>query len=97
MGNIHGYLRRLGKERYRDGFAQRHRGHQMRKVEFDYACPGKARHDALGRIAARWSLETYPGLLGRHPGVIAGVLYRDFAQPDDATVVVARLSLPQVA
>ena len=42
-------------------------------------------------IGARHDLTTYPGLLERHPALIAGVLYRDFARGrDDATVVVTR-------
>jgi anti-sigma regulatory factor (Ser/Thr protein kinase) len=40
-------------------------------------------------LAGRWSMATYPGLLRRHPAVIAGVLYRDSVRGrDDATVVV---------
>jgi anti-sigma regulatory factor (Ser/Thr protein kinase) len=39
----------------------------------------------------RWDLDAYPGLALRHPGIIAGTLFRDFARgTDDATVVVAR-------
>ena len=42
-------------------------------------------------IGSHWSLVNYPGLSGRHPGVIAGVLARDHRRGnDDATVVVAR-------
>ena len=42
-------------------------------------------------IGSHWSLDDYPGLLMKHPGEIAGVLYRDYAKPtDDATVMVAR-------
>jgi anti-sigma regulatory factor (Ser/Thr protein kinase) len=41
-------------------------------------------------LSARWTLSSYPGLQARHSGVIAAVLYRDFArQRDDATVMVA--------
>lgn len=40
-------------------------------------------------------LAPYPGLLQRDPGLVAGVLYRDFARRrDDATVVVARGRAP---
>jgi anti-sigma regulatory factor (Ser/Thr protein kinase) len=40
-------------------------------------------------LTSRTSTDAYPGLLKRHPTVIAGVLYRDFARGrDDATVVV---------
>src|SRR5262249_14279610 len=42
-------------------------------------------------IRSRWSLNDYPGLVRRHPGVIAGLLYRDFQRgEDDATVIVVR-------
>ena len=42
-------------------------------------------------ITTRLDLAANPGLLERHPGLVAGVLYRDFARGrDDATVVVAR-------
>lgn len=38
-----------------------------------------------------WDLNRYPGLLLRHPALIAGVLYRDFKRGrDDATVIVIR-------
>ena len=34
-----------------------------------------------------------PGLIGAHPSLIAGVIYRDFTRVrDDATVVVVRAS-----
>lgn len=40
-------------------------------------------------LTSRWTLDTYPGLLVRHPAIVAGVLYRDFLRGrDDATVVV---------
>ncbi|WP_375769942.1 ATP-binding protein/SpoIIE family protein phosphatase [Archangium gephyra] len=42
-------------------------------------------------LATQWRLDAYPGLLARHPSLVAGVLYRDFARGrDDATVLVAR-------
>ncbi|MDB6136584.1 MAG: serine/threonine protein kinase [Verrucomicrobiales bacterium] len=44
-------------------------------------------------ISSRWDLEKYPGLIRRHPGLVAGVIYRDHRhQHDDATVVVIRQS-----
>lgn len=40
-------------------------------------------------IAARWSLDMYPGLMRAHPALIAGVIYRDYGRDrDDATVLV---------
>lgn len=42
-------------------------------------------------ISTRWNLDAYPGLLSRHPSLIAGVLYRDFSRGrDDASVLVIK-------
>lgn len=41
-----------------------------------------------------WQVERYQGLLGKHPALIAGVLYRDFQRPnDDSTVIGLRTRL----
>jgi anti-sigma regulatory factor (Ser/Thr protein kinase) len=46
-------------------------------------------------LASRWSLAGEPGLLTRHPSLIAAVLYRDHSRRrDDVTVVVLRLEAP---
>jgi len=46
--------------------------------------------DGLG---SRWSLGDYPGLIMQHPGLVAGVLYRDHRRGrDDASVVALRLA-----
>jgi hypothetical protein len=40
-------------------------------------------------LTGRWTLDRYPGLLVRHPALVAAVLYKDFLRGrDDATVVV---------
>jgi anti-sigma regulatory factor (Ser/Thr protein kinase) len=42
-------------------------------------------------LTSRWTLDRYPGLIARHPMLIAGVLYRDFKRGrDDASAVVLR-------
>ena len=42
-------------------------------------------------LATRWAVEQYPGLASRHPGLLAGVLFRDFSRRrDDATILVSR-------
>lgn len=42
-------------------------------------------------ISTQWNLEQYPGLLSRHPALVAAVLYRDFGRrTDDTTVIVIR-------
>lgn len=40
-------------------------------------------------LATRWNLKDYPSLGSRHPGLIAGVLFRDFSRKrDDASILV---------
>jgi anti-sigma regulatory factor (Ser/Thr protein kinase) len=72
-------------------------GHNASKIG-DYTYPWPARGLLIMHsdgVATLRQLEAYPGLLERDPGVIAGVLYRDFGRRrDDATVVVARGSAP---
>ncbi|MBC7464878.1 MAG: SpoIIE family protein phosphatase, partial [Bdellovibrio sp.] len=42
-------------------------------------------------ILGRWNLSVYPGILRKHPSILAGVLFRDFARcNDDATILVIR-------
>ncbi len=62
---------------------------------FSYAWPKNA---ALvmssDGLKSQWKLSRYSGLLERHPGLVAGVLYRDYARTtDDVTVLVVRSSL----
>ena len=68
-------------------------GHIMRRMQqFDFPLPTNAlllfHSDGL---ATHWDLADYPGLAGRHPGIIAAVLYRDHERGrDDVTVLVVR-------
>ncbi|UCD59092.1 MAG: SpoIIE family protein phosphatase, partial [Candidatus Hydrogenedentota bacterium] len=68
-------------------------GLQIRKIqEFTYPWPDDGvlvmHSDGLG---SRWELERYPGLIRKHPALIAGTLYRDFYKgSDDVAVVVVR-------
>jgi anti-sigma regulatory factor (Ser/Thr protein kinase) len=42
-------------------------------------------------LKSGWDLKPYPGIWSKHPGLIAGMLYRDFARDrDDVTVLVAK-------
>jgi anti-sigma regulatory factor (Ser/Thr protein kinase) len=42
-------------------------------------------------LTSRWQVDLYPGILQRHPSILAAALYRDHMRGrDDATVVVAR-------
>lgn len=69
-------------------------GVQFRKVQtFDTP---NARADLLimhsDGLQTRWNLRDYPGILQRHPAIIAAVLHRDYYRGnDDATVLVIAL------
>jgi anti-sigma regulatory factor (Ser/Thr protein kinase) len=42
-------------------------------------------------LSGRWNLDRYPGLMYRHPLMVASVLFRDFGRDtDDASVLVAK-------
>jgi anti-sigma regulatory factor (Ser/Thr protein kinase) len=68
-------------------------GHTLRKLqEFAFPWP----KDALlvlhsDGLTTHWDLAAYPGLIARHPALIAAVLYRDYDRGrDDVCVVVIR-------
>jgi hypothetical protein len=68
-------------------------GHVVRKTkEFAFPFPaGSLLIMHSDGIATSWALDRYPGLLARHPALIAAVLWRDFQRgTDDATVLVVR-------
>lgn len=69
-------------------------GGQYRKAQpFDYAhVNGHLLIMYSDGLQSRWNLQDYPGLVHRHPAVIAAVLHRDFCRGrDDVTVVVVAL------
>jgi anti-sigma regulatory factor (Ser/Thr protein kinase) len=91
-GNIAGSIVTAGASR---GLASHNGtlGHVMSRVqEFSYPWTS----DSLlvihsDGVSARWNLENYPGILAKHPSVVAAVLHRDFARVhDDSTILVAR-------
>lgn len=96
VGNIAGHLRSACEDKGRGLMSHNGTvGVQLRKVqEVDYPIPERGllimHSDGL---QSRWSLESYAGLVGQHPGVIAGVLYRDYTRGrDDVTVAAVRMS-----
>lgn len=90
VGNISGSI--VSPERSRGLLSQNGTaGFQMRTVKSvtqpwpEYGC--LVMHS--DGLTSRWSLADYPGLLRRHPMLIASTLYRDCVRGrDDATVVV---------
>ena len=69
-------------------------GHLLTRChQFAYRWPRGATVVMNSDGIATWQLTPYPGLLARHPSLLAGVLYRDFKRGrDDATIVALRES-----
>ena len=68
-------------------------GHTIRKVqEFVYPwAPGSLLVMNSDGLATHWQLGRFTGLASTHPGLVAGMLYRDFSRGrDDVTVVAIR-------
>lgn len=68
-------------------------GHQMSRVqEFNYPWSDRSLLVlASDGIKTQWRLDAYPGIIRRHPTLIAATIWRDFSRGrDDATVVVAQ-------
>jgi anti-sigma regulatory factor (Ser/Thr protein kinase) len=70
-------------------------GHQTRKIQ-EFTVPWNKdsllimHSDGLG---SKWDLNEYPGLAGKHPTIIAAILYRDFQRErDDVTVMAVKSS-----
>ncbi|MEX3776665.1 ATP-binding protein [Pseudomonas sp. MYb118] len=69
-------------------------GGQFRRTQpFDYAqVNGHLLIMYSDGLQSRWNLQDYPGLVHRHPAVIAAILHRDFCRGrDDVTVLVIAL------
>lgn len=93
LGNIAGLAAADGKVRRfvsMNGIA----GHTAERLqEFIYPCDGLSLVVVLHSdgLSANWSFDRYAGLMGRHPSLIAAVLYRDLNRGrDDATVLVIK-------
>jgi anti-sigma regulatory factor (Ser/Thr protein kinase) len=68
-------------------------GHEVRKIQeytYPWSCDDMMIMHSDG-LSTQWRLEQYPGLICKHPSLIAGVLYRDFhRERDDTTILVLR-------
>ncbi len=98
VGNVAGTVAGGGGERERSMVSHNGTaGHQVGTVqEFSYEWPAESLVVmASDGLQTRWTMGRYPGLAGRDPVLVAGVLFRDFARDtDDVTVVVARRAAP---
>ncbi len=94
VGNIAGVVLGAGEERSVSMVSHNGTvGHTIRKVqEFLYPwAPGSLLVMHSDGLATHWQLGRSAGLASRHPGLIAGALYRDFKRGrDDVTVVAVR-------
>jgi anti-sigma regulatory factor (Ser/Thr protein kinase) len=67
-----------------------HHMHQVRQFSYPWPDDGMLVLHSDGLVSAT-GLEAHPGLAARHPSLVAGLLYRDYARGnDDATVVVLK-------
>jgi anti-sigma regulatory factor (Ser/Thr protein kinase) len=67
-----------------------HQGHRLQEFPFAFP-PGALLIAHSDGLDTRWRAEDYPGLENAHPGLIAGILYRDHNRGrDDATALVLR-------
>ena len=93
FGNVAGVL--VGPERVQSMVSMSGTAGQgkLKPREFTYRfVRGELLVIASDGLTSEWSLEPYVGLALRHPGLVAGVLYRDHSRRrDDVTVVAARL------
>ncbi|MHC0062297.1 ATP-binding SpoIIE family protein phosphatase [Nostoc sp. UIC 10890] len=68
-------------------------GHEISKIQ-EFSYPWYANGVLIMHsdgLSAKWQIARYPGLMQKHPSLIAGVLYRDFyRERDDVTVLVAK-------
>ncbi len=68
-------------------------GHQLHRIQ-EFTFPWNT--DSIlvmysDGLKSSWDLKAYPGIWSKHPGLIAGLLYRDFTRErDDVTVLVAK-------
>ncbi|MDZ7966459.1 MAG: ATP-binding protein/SpoIIE family protein phosphatase [Nostoc sp. DedSLP03] len=68
-------------------------GHEIRKIQ-EFSYPWYANGILIMHsdgLSSKWQIDRYPGIMQKHPSLIAGVLYRDFnRERDDVTVLVAK-------
>lgn len=68
-------------------------GHQLQRIQ-EFAFPWSASSILVMHsdgLRSGWDLNAYSGIWSKHPGLIAGILYRDFSRErDDVTVLVAK-------
>ena len=68
-------------------------GHHLHRIQ-EFNSPWDAQSILVMHsdgLKSGWDLKLYPGIWSKHPGLIAGMLYRDFYRDrDDVTILVAK-------
>jgi anti-sigma regulatory factor (Ser/Thr protein kinase) len=68
-------------------------GHHLHRIQ-EFTSPWNADNIMVMHsdgLKSGWDLKHYPGIWNKHPGLIAGLLYRDFSRErDDVTILVAK-------
>jgi anti-sigma regulatory factor (Ser/Thr protein kinase) len=68
-------------------------GHQLHRIQ-EFTFPWTANSVLVMHsdgLKTAWDLKRYPGIWSKHPGLIAGMLYRDFYRDrDDVTILIAK-------
>ena len=68
-------------------------GHHLQRIQ-EFAFPWNSNSILVMHsdgLRTNWDLSVYPGIWSKHPGLIAGILFRDFYRDrDDVTVLVAK-------
>jgi anti-sigma regulatory factor (Ser/Thr protein kinase) len=68
-------------------------GHQLQRIQ-EFTSPWESNSILVMHsdgLKSGWNLAQYPGIWSKHPGLIAGMLYRDFTRErDDVTVLVVK-------
>ncbi|HEX6999041.1 MAG TPA: ATP-binding protein [Gammaproteobacteria bacterium] len=90
IGNIAGGIFGAGRDRRLVSMNGILGGTSQRMTEFEYEWrEGAVLLVHSDGVSARWQARRWPALWSRHPGVIAGVVYRDCARGTDDAVIVA--------
>lgn len=92
VGNISGQIWLEGRSRsmVSHNGTVGHEVHRIREFVYPWAENSIIVMHSDG-ILSRWNFDPYPGLLQRHPSLVAGVLFRDYWRGrDDVTALVAK-------
>jgi anti-sigma regulatory factor (Ser/Thr protein kinase) len=92
LGNIAGVVRSdsTSKSMVSQNGTAGHNAYRLRSFAYDWPANAAVIFHSDG-LTSHWTTDAFPGLLRRHPSLIAAALHRDFSRGrDDVTIIVAR-------